>query len=94
MRGDVETSGGECVRFAEQVRELSGEVRRERGSVRKVVAIDDEQLVMSVSTSDIDGLDSNPEELCQVGAGHLSEHVALCETLPFDQFRDFQLAVP
>jgi hypothetical protein len=42
MRGNVETSGGECVRFAKQVRELGGEVRRERGSVREMVAIDNE----------------------------------------------------
>jgi hypothetical protein len=44
---------------------------------------------MSVSALGVGGLDSNPEELCQVGAGHLSEHVALCETLPFNQLRDF-----
>jgi hypothetical protein len=42
MRGDVKTSGRECVRFAKQVRELGGEVGRERGSVRKMVAVDNE----------------------------------------------------
>jgi hypothetical protein len=38
MRGDVKTSGRECVRFAKQVREVG----RERGSVRKMVAVDNE----------------------------------------------------
>ena len=88
MRGNVETSGGECVRFAKQVREFSREVRRERGSVRKVIAVDNEQLVMLVGASEVCGLNSNPEEICQVGAGDFSKHVALCETLPFNQLED------
>jgi hypothetical protein len=89
MRGDVETSGCECVRFAKQVRELSGEVGRERGSVRKVVAIDNEQLGTLASASEVGVVDPNPEELCQVGAGHLPKHVALCKALPFNQPRKF-----
>lgn len=89
MRSDIQTSGRECVRFAKQVRELCGKVRGERGSVREVIAVDDEQLATSVGFSQTGGLNSNPEELCQVGAGDLSKHVALCEALPFNQSKKF-----
>ena len=93
MRGDVETSSSERVRFAKQVRELCGEVRGERGSVRKVIAVNDEQLAMLVGASEVGGLKSYPEELCQVGTGDLSKHIALCEALPFNQSKETQLTV-
>ena len=85
MRGDVETSGCERVRFAKQVREFGGEVRRERRSVREVITDKNEQLAKLVSASSVCRFSSNPEELCQVGARDLSKHVALCETLAFNQ---------
>ena len=47
--------------------------------------VDNEQLFVLACASEVGSLNSNPKELRQIGAGDLSKHVALCETLPFNQ---------